>query len=91
MLYGRFPLAIIALFTTPKTRKQTKCPSTDEWTEKAWNIHNGTLPSHYKLRGGPEMALHSWTGDREVTGGDGVGAPSEGRGHLLGGLNTAFS
>lgn len=36
--------------------------------------------AHGSLRGGPEMALHSWTADREVTGGDGVGVPSEGRG-----------
>ena len=27
-----------ALFTTAKTRKQPKCPSTDEWIKKMWCI-----------------------------------------------------
>ena len=30
---------IAALFTTAKTWKQTKCPSTDEWIQKMWYIH----------------------------------------------------
>ena len=29
---------IAALFTTPKMRKQPKCPS-DEWIKKMWHIH----------------------------------------------------
>ena len=28
-----------ALFTTAKIWRQPKCPSTDEWIKKAWNIH----------------------------------------------------
>ena len=28
-----------ALFTIAKTRKQFKCPSTDEWIKKMWCIH----------------------------------------------------
>ena len=28
-----------ALFTITKTRKQPKCPWTDEWVEKLWYIH----------------------------------------------------
>ena len=28
-----------ALFTIPKTRKQPKCPSTDEWIKKTWYIY----------------------------------------------------
>ena len=28
-----------ALFTITKTRKQPKCPSTDEWTKKLWCIY----------------------------------------------------
>ena len=28
-----------ALFTTAKTRKQPKCPSTDEWIKKMWYIY----------------------------------------------------
>ena len=27
-----------ALFTVAKTRKQSKCPSTDKWIKKIWNI-----------------------------------------------------
>ena len=30
---------IAALFTTAKTWKQPKCPSTDEWTKKMWYIY----------------------------------------------------
>ena len=31
-------MSIAALFTTAKTEKQPKCPSTDEWIEKTWYI-----------------------------------------------------
>ena len=27
------------LFTTAKTQKQPKCPSTDEWIKKMWYIY----------------------------------------------------
>ena len=38
----------VALFTIAKTRKQLKCPLTDEWI-KMWYIHNnGVLLSHKK-------------------------------------------
>ena len=37
-----------ALFTTAKTWKQTKCPLTEEWTEKVWYIYHGILLSHEK-------------------------------------------
>ena len=30
---------IAALFTTAKTQKQPKCPSTDEWIKKTWYIY----------------------------------------------------
>ena len=30
---------IAALFTIARTRKQPKCPSTDEWIKKMWNIY----------------------------------------------------
>ena len=30
---------IAELFTTAKTWKQLKCPSTDEWIKKMWYIH----------------------------------------------------
>ena len=28
-----------ALFTIAKTRRQPKCPSTEEWIKKMWNIY----------------------------------------------------
>ena len=34
----RIPLFIAALFTTARTQKQTRCPSTDEWIRKLWYI-----------------------------------------------------
>ena len=30
---------IAALFTIARSRKQTKCPSTDEWIKKMWYIY----------------------------------------------------
>ena len=43
------PMFIAALFTTAKTWKQPKCPSTDEWIKKMWYIlYNGILLSHKK-------------------------------------------
>ena len=33
------PMFIAALFTIAKTRKQLKCPSTDEWIKKMWFIY----------------------------------------------------
>ena len=30
---------IAALFTTARTRKQPKCPSTDEWIEEMWHMY----------------------------------------------------
>ena len=32
------PVLIAALFTTAKTRKQPKCPSTDKWIKKMWHV-----------------------------------------------------
>ena len=40
------PMVIAALFTITKIWKQPKCPSTDEWIKKMWNIYNGILLSH---------------------------------------------
>ena len=33
------PLFIAALFTKARTWKQPRCPSTDEWIKKLWNIY----------------------------------------------------
>ena len=44
------PIFIVALFTTAKTCKQPKNPSTDEWIKKMWYIHiyNSLLLNHKK-------------------------------------------
>jgi len=31
---------IVALFTIARTRKQSRCPSTDEWIKKLWYIYS---------------------------------------------------
>ena len=33
------PLFIAALFTTARTWKQPRCPSTDEWVKNWWHIY----------------------------------------------------
>ena len=33
------PMFIAALFTTARTWKQRRCPSTDEWIRKLWYIY----------------------------------------------------
>ena len=33
------PTFFAALFTTAKTWKQPKCPSTEEWIKKMWHIY----------------------------------------------------
>ena len=41
------PVFIAALFTTARTWKQRRCPSTDEWIKKLWYIYiqwNRTQP-----------------------------------------------
>ena len=36
---SRTTMFIAALFTTARTRKQPKCPSTDEWKKKMWHVY----------------------------------------------------
>ena len=33
------PMFIAALFTIARSRKQPKCPSTDEWIKKLWYLY----------------------------------------------------
>ena len=40
------PMFIAALFAIARTRKQPKCPSTEEWIKRMVHIHNGILLSH---------------------------------------------
>ena len=38
-----------ALFTIARTRKQPKCPSTDEWIKKMWHIY--TMEYYSAIKG----------------------------------------
>ena len=40
---------IAALFTTTKTWKQPKCPSTDDWIKKKWYIYTMEYYSAIKM------------------------------------------
>ena len=43
------PLFTAALFTIARTRKQPRCPSTDEWIKKLWYIC--TVEYHSAIKG----------------------------------------
>ena len=51
---------IAALFTTVRTWKQPKCPSTDEWIKKMWYIYTMEYYSDIK-RNKIELSVVRWT------------------------------
>ena len=53
------PLFIAALFTTARTWKQPRCPSTDEWIKKLWYIYTMDYYSAIK-RNAFESVLMRW-------------------------------
>ena len=53
------PLFIVALFTTARTWRQPRCPSTDEWIKKLWCIHTMEYYSAIK-RDTFESVLMRW-------------------------------
>ena len=53
------PLFIAALFTTARTWKQPRCPSTDEWLKKLWYIYTIEYYSAVK-RNAFESVLMRW-------------------------------
>ena len=53
------PLFIAALFTTARTWKQPRCPSTDEWIKKLWYIYTMGYYSAIK-RNTFESVLMRW-------------------------------
>ena len=53
------PLFIAALFTIAGTRKQPRCPSTDEWRKKLWYIYTMECYSAIK-RNAFESVLMRW-------------------------------
>ena len=55
------PVFIAALFTTAKTWKQPKCPSTDERITTMWWIHTWTIPQPQKRMKSCHLHQHEWT------------------------------
>ena len=53
------PLFTAALFTIVRTRKQPRCPSTDEWIKKLWYIYTKECYSAIK-RNAFESVLMRW-------------------------------
>ena len=53
------PMFIAALFTIPRTWKQPKCPSTDEWIKKMWHIYTMEYYSAIK-RNEMELSVVRW-------------------------------
>ena len=53
------PLLITALFTIARTRKQPRCPSTDEWIKQRWYIYTMEYYSAIK-RNAFESVLMRW-------------------------------
>ena len=50
---------ISALFTIVRTRKQPRCPSTDEWVKKLWYIY--TMEYYSAIKGNAsESVLKRW-------------------------------
>ena len=48
-------MVITALFTTVKTWKQPKCPSTEEWIKKMWYIN--TVEYYSAIKNNEIMSL----------------------------------
>ena len=55
------PMFITALFTIPRTCKQPRCPSTDEWIKMLWYIHTMEYYSAIKRNETMPSPLHGWT------------------------------
>ena len=55
----RTTMFITALFTTARTWKQPRCPSTAEWVRKTWCIHATEYHSAVK-RKETELFLEAW-------------------------------
>ena len=57
---------IAALFTIAKTRKQCKCPSTDEWIKKMWSIYIYTIEYYSGIKENEIMLFATTQMDLEI-------------------------
>ena len=55
---------IAALFTITRTRKQPKCPSTDEWIKKMWYTY--TIEHHSVIKKNEIMSFAAIWMDLEI-------------------------
>ena len=60
------PLFTVALFTTARPWKQSRCPSIDEWIKKLWYIYTMEYYSAIK-RKACESVLMSWMNLEPIT------------------------
>ena len=58
-------MVIAALSTIPKSWKEARCPSTDDWIKKMWSIYTMEYYSAIRKNDYPTFAL-TWTGLEET-------------------------
>ena len=58
------PVFTAVLFTTAKTRKQPKCPSTEEWIKKMWYIY--TMECYSAINKNERMPCAAMWTDQEI-------------------------
>ena len=58
------PMLAVSLFTIAKTWKQPKCPSTEEWTKKMWQIY--TMEYYSVIKKNKTMPFETTWMDLEV-------------------------
>ena len=51
------PMSIVVLFTIARTWKQPKCPSTEKWIKKTWNIY--TMEYYLAFKKEQNYAIYS--------------------------------
>ena len=72
---------IAALFTTARTWKQPRCPSTDEWIKKMWSIYTMEYYSAIK-RNTFESVLVRWMNLESIIQSE-VSQKEKGKYHIL--------